>query len=307
MPAVDKTTEYIREDYVHSANSLFNFVSSVEHIIESLQKRALCPRYCTENVHYLNIQNGDKRFEEVAVLQKCFCDIPLHDVFKPFPVVLTENNKGLTKEQRELIPNKYSHPELYGEYAIGFSKSWGEKSNLQSIQYLVENSESTSEFSKVIEAAIKEEDLSDVIADSISHRICFVKPIRGRMKRRTKSGEKFEYEIFKNFHDEHEWRFVPLNKEGIDSLIAKTGLLKTAGLLNEMSDTIKEERFQHIWSPFCYDDIRHIIVPDIDGRIKIIEAINTLKDNLFDDENVELQKDILISKILVINEIVKDL
>ena len=247
MHAVDKTTEYIREDYVHSANSLFNFVSAAEYIIESLQRRALCPRYCTENVDYLNIQNGDNRFGEVAVLQKCFCDIPLHDVFKPFPVVLTENNDGLTKEQREMIPDKYSHPELYGEYAIGFSKSWGEKSNLQPIQYFVENSESTAEFSKAIDAAIKEENLPDVIADSIINRICFVKPLRGRMKRRAESGEKFEYEIFKNFHDEHEWRFVPLNTEGIDSLIAKTGLLKMAGLLNEMSNTIKEERFQHIW------------------------------------------------------------
>ena len=307
MPTVETTTEYVREDYVHSANSLFNFVSSAEYVIESLQIRALCPRYCTENVRYLNISNGDKRFEEVAVLQKCFCDIPLHEVFNPFPVVLTENNEGLTKEQRELIPEKCSHPELYGEYAIGFSKSWGEKSNLQPIQYLVVGSEPTDEFSKAIEAAIKEEDLPDVIADSISNRICFVKPVRGRMKRRAKNGEKYEYEIFKNYHDEHEWRFVPINKAGIDSLIAKTELLKMSGLLNEMSNTIKEERFQQIWLPFCYDDIRYIIVPNNDGRVEIIEAINDLKDDLFDDGNVELQKAILISKILVINEIAKDL
>lgn len=307
MPAAETTTEYVREDYVHSANSLFNFVSSAEYVIESLQMRALCPRYCTENVSYLNISNGDKRFEEIAVLQKCFCDIPLHDVFKTFPVVLTDNNEGLTIEQGELIPDKCSHPELYGEYALGFSKSWGEKSNLQPIQYLVEGSEPTAEFSKAIEAAIREEDLPDAIADSISNRLCFVKPVRGRMKRQAKTGERFEYEIFKNFHDEHEWRFVPINREGIDSLIAKTGLLKMAGLLSEMSNTIKEERFQHIWLPFCYDDIRYIIVPNNDGRIEIIEAINALKDNLFDEGNVGLQKAILISKILVINEIAKDL
>lgn len=307
MTGISTTREYIREDYVHSANSLFHFVSSAEYVISSLKRRALCPRCCTEDVRYLNIRNGEKQFDEVAVLQKCFCDITLQNVLKEFPVVSTENNEHLTKEQKDLIPGKSTHLELYGRFALGFSKSWGEKNNLQPIQYIVEGSGRADEFSRAIEAAIKENDLSDSIADSIINRICFTKPVRGRMKRRTAASGIFEFEIFKNFHDEHEWRYVPLNQQGIDNLIAKTALLDMAGLLNEMSDTIENERFQNIWLHFHYDDIRYIIVPDNEGRLEIINAIQALNDDLFDNEKAALQKSILISKILVINEIAKDL
>ena len=184
MSEIDHIREYAREDYVHSANSLFNFVSSAEYIVDSLQRQALCPRYCTEDIRYLKINNNGRRFEEVAVLQKCFCDIPLHEVFKPFSVDLTEANEGLTEDQIAAIPNICSHPELYGEYALGFSKEWGERNHLQPVQYLVEESESTIEFAKAIEVAIREDNLPDIIAESISNRMCFIKPVRGKMKRR---------------------------------------------------------------------------------------------------------------------------
>lgn len=42
------------------------------------------------------------------------------------------------------------------------------------------------------------------------------------------------------------------------------------------------------------------------GRIKVIETIQSIPDQLFSDSNIELQKAILISKIIVLNDLIKD-
>ena len=302
--AIPEKPDIVPEDYVHSANSLFHFVKSSEYLMEALQRRALCPRYCVEDVRYLNLTINGDRYEDVAVLQKCFCDLPLQNVIRKFPVTLSENNVGLTEKQREMIPTECSHPDLYGGFAIALSKSWGERHNLQPVHYMVEGANDVTEFSKSLITAYNEESFPEIIADSMINRICIMKPVRGRMKRWHEEG-KFEYEIFKNFHDEHEWRYVP--QGSIDSLVTNAGLVQTRDLLNQMSDSIAKEKNKGIWLPYRFADIRYIVVPDNGKRIEIIKAINALEDNLFDPEDIDLQKQLLISKIIVIEEITKDL
>lgn len=56
---MERNYEYIGEDYVHSANSLFHFVTKSQYLFDDLKRKALCPRYCNEDVGYLNINyNG---------------------------------------------------------------------------------------------------------------------------------------------------------------------------------------------------------------------------------------------------------
>ena len=40
-------------DDVQSANALFNFVGRLDYLVESLEKKALVPRYCEEDIGYL--------------------------------------------------------------------------------------------------------------------------------------------------------------------------------------------------------------------------------------------------------------
>ena len=74
----DNITYHPYVDYVQSANTLFHFMKQFGYLRTILSKRAIVPRYCIETMDYLHIKCGENDFSEVAVLQKCFCDIPLH-------------------------------------------------------------------------------------------------------------------------------------------------------------------------------------------------------------------------------------
>ena len=114
--------------------------------------------------------------------------------------------------------------------------------------------------------------------------------------------------IYKNFHDEREWRYVPsadiLASLNIESIIANPGMIP---LINEISKGLEQEKYRKLWLEFSYNDIRYIIVPDTNARIEIIKTINDLPDSCFEDEDdIVMQKYVLISKILVLAEIRKD-
>lgn len=201
----DNKVELIYDDYAQSANTLFHFMKKEHYLEEILLKKAIVPRYCNENLEYLKIKNGETVFKEVMVLQKCFCDIPFHKLTERFPLrIVGELDDAL----KEFIPESYTHPDLYGKYGIAFSKGWGEKNNLQPVHYLNEESRFTENFSNLIQKILIEDDVPDEFCDDILNRLCFIKPLRGTMKRRFEKGD-FEIELQKNFHDEKEWRYVP--------------------------------------------------------------------------------------------------
>lgn len=92
------------EDYSQSANTLFHFVKEPTYLKDILTEKALKPRYCREDIRYLNL----KSWEDILKLQKCFCDIPLE--------MLTRNTRiqiidpyDLTKEDITSIEKQNSH------------------------------------------------------------------------------------------------------------------------------------------------------------------------------------------------------
>ena len=134
--------ELAYDDYAQSANTLFHFMKKFEYLEEILEKKALIPRYCKEDLQYLNI--GGSSFAEAFVLQKCFCDIPFHKLTENFQLqAIGDHYQSLSEDEKIKVPSKYTHTDFYGEYAIAFSKGWGEKNNLQPIHYLNEYSNHT--------------------------------------------------------------------------------------------------------------------------------------------------------------------
>lgn len=70
--------------------------------------------------------------------------------------------------------------------------------------------------------------------------------------------------------------------------------------IRKVNKELEAEEYKNIWLKFKYDDIRYIIVPNKINRVEIIDyIIDTL-------EMPENEKYILISKILVLDEIRKD-
>lgn len=306
--------EHFMDDYAQSANTLFHFMTRKDYLEDILLNKAIIPRYCKENIEYLKIKNGDMPFSEVLVLQKCFCDIPFHKLTESFSVkAVGENYEQLEDRDKEKVPNKFTHPELYGEYAIAFSKRWGEKHNLQPIHYLNEISQYTRELSNLINQILNSDNVPEVYSDDVLNRLCFSKPLRGSMKRKFKCGDgrDIEIEYQKNFHDEQEWRYVPSNDAvasvKIDTVIANPYLLKMNGEEMDVSRELKEERYSSLWIKYSYDDVRYLIVPNVLARVELIKTIMSIPENMFNKNvDVEMQKYILISKILVLDEIRKD-
>ena len=68
-------------DYVQSANTLFNFMTDFGFLQSILFKKAIVPRYCIENINYLNVMLGTKKFSNlifimvIPIANQCMCHI----------------------------------------------------------------------------------------------------------------------------------------------------------------------------------------------------------------------------------------
>lgn len=308
-----KAQIFNRDDYAQSANTLFHFMSEKDYIKAILRKKAIIPRYCLEDIDYLNISG----FSRIAVLQKCFCDIPIHKIMHRF--ILNgdgEMFESLSNRDKERVTRNNTHPDFYGGYAIGFSKRWGENNNLQPVHYMSNNSIFTKSFGKYIQHALSYDDIADEIVDEVINRLCLVKPLRGTMERRIITEDKVDkvVKFIKNFHDEQEWRYIPTKGALIDAdkkaVIGNINILKFNDhkrIIDNLSDELMNEEFSMLWLRYEYDDIRYIIVPTKHDRIDLIEIIMGIPDPNFQySDNETMQKNILISKILVLEEIRKD-
>ncbi len=304
----------VYSDYVQSANTLFNFMEQFVFLQGILLKKAIVPRYCIEKMDYLNIKLGTKEFTDIAILQKCFCDIPLHKLSDTFSVTGSGASfNSLSSEEKVKIQHNKTHFDFYGEFAIGFAKEWSEHKKLQPIHYLNNESAFTDQFKQTLNIALNSDELLDVYSDDVIQRLAFIKPLRGLMPRKFKreDGSEILVEVLKNFHDECEWRYVPdsstLSSVNLESIIAKEDIISNNDVRDEINKNLESNRYNSLWLRFEYEDIRYIIVPNNNYRIDLIQAIKKIpSENFLATKSVSLQKEIMISKILVLDEIRRD-
>lgn len=252
-----------------SAHTLFHFTYNKNSLL-SILKNGLYVRYSLENFESLI---NDKA--EIVFPMTCFCDIPLSHVRR--------------------------HTNTYGKYAIGLSKSWGMKNQINPIIYTYPNSATTTILNDVFEnienffdieekelekfkfnrsAEIvyerfntREEEFSkrvESVNSKLSHFIRYIKPYEGKFYR---NGDYLENLV--RFYDEREWRFTPSR----EFLFSK-----------EMKDSYKSEYFidpkkrralniklaKHIKLEFEPNDVKFIIVErdnEIPDMIKKLDDI----------------------------------
>ena len=271
---------YNFEGYTQSANALFHFMTKRIYLETALSRKALVPWYCLEDISCLGLSIDGGNFNEIAILQKCFCDIPLYKIVVNFNLQLSEI------EGFELIKDN-THTGYYGEYAIAFSKAWCEDKNLQPIHYLNEKSSYAESFKKLINIALSSDDISNDYANDVLQRLALIKPLRGSMKRYFSKVNK-TIETIKNFHDEQEWRYIPRpgnlnminenNSFDINPIIANAELLNlysepSVRFIDKQSSLLEDEQNRIIWTEFNYSDIRYLIVTDNQARLEIVDYI----------------------------------
>ncbi len=292
-----------KDDYVQSANTLFHFMKEREYLIKALNDKALKPRYCMEDIDYININDlSGNKIKEVAVLQKCFCDIPLHKLMAKFEITISSDEEILDMEKKYKYENEYNtHPGCYGTFAVGFSKSWSVSHGLQPIIYLNKSSTFLNEYRCSFEKILNSKDIDDMFVDDLIGRLSYFKPLQGNMVRKI-DGKIIKFD--KNFHDEKEWRYIPSNemleKVELQRVISKPIIKRNLEAINK---NIEMSKYESIWLKFDYEDIKYIIVPSVFERDEMIKCILDMEIEKFKDV---FQRNVLISKILVLDDIRKD-
>lgn len=245
-----------------SSTSLFHFAKKEEYLLDTLE-RGFIPRYCLEEITYMERSfESDERYE-AAFPMKCFCDIRLSQ---------TKN-----------------HSKKYGEYIIGMKKQWAINSGAAPVTYvtrkgpdlglkrimsdlrsLLENStrkKTLLEISEVIESAstgrtidAKSLDINNPLDVAFILRTQYVilmqigqffKPVNGL----TWTGEGYEERYF---YDEREWRQTPVFKGGYRPQLTREEFLNKEFI--EREQNVLRNRYQY-GVKFSEEDINWIIVP----------------------------------------------
>lgn len=252
-----KQGEYIASAV--QADTMFTFATKVEFICNYIKKKYIPARYCIEDISYLKI-----KYDRIAIPMKCFCDIRLHDMEK--------------------------HLDCYGHNGIAFSKEWGLSKKLQPILYINTSSyiqeDYAAAFGEIIE--MQKENKPSIVNSYVLGLLLYMKPTQWNFKYRTTG--KTEP---KCFTEECEWRFIPnFNGENYKQILFNERDFNEK-YLNELNSCLAEEESYAL--TYDYDDVKYIIVEDVDAFKTVIACIEGIGLEHEDERH-------LISKIIIWSE-----
>ncbi|MFM0778008.1 abortive infection system antitoxin AbiGi family protein [Streptococcus suis] len=270
-----------------TANALFNFMREYSYLEKAILNMAICPRYYPEDISYLNLKYNSKDLTEWYIPMTCFCDIPLHQISYH-----AEGNSILLNDKG------------YGKFSIAFHKEFGIRKGIQPIHYLNTNSVQVAELTAALNILInKDSDYSedsDILMNFIFEYIRMIKPYTGKMKRRDRDNNVIE--IKKNFQDEHEWRYIPkLNPRELPLMLIEEEEIRAEEINKIYTDSILQTRDGVL--KFDVEDIRYIFVDTVQNRNRLIQFIRGKRKGR---RLSSQEKDILISKIMVYDELKED-
>jgi len=153
---------------------LFHYTRKPEHL-EDMIRNGLWPRYCEEDFAWLVGYSVTLAFPMI-----CFCDIPLDAA--------------------------EAHRIRYGDYALGFSKHWVKKLDINPLWYVHQESN----IGKRLAASLAMKprfDLAKLDGNPMRDLLPFIKPVSGSQPDRSANRDgAFEALAFE---DEMEWRHTP--------------------------------------------------------------------------------------------------
>ena len=274
-----------------TANALFNFMQEYSFLEKILLNMAIFPRYYPEDISYLKLKYKSIDLTEWYIPMTCFCDIPLHQISYH-----AEGNPSSPEDRG------------YGKFSIAFHKSFGIKKGIQPIHYLNQESINAVELTNTMNLLLSEDfegvseasKVNDIITNFIFEYIRIIKPYYGQMKRKGKDNQ--IQIIKKNFQDEHEWRYIPK----LESNELPLMLIEEKDILAEEVNKLYTDSIPLTTKgvlSFNVDDIRYIFVDTNQNRNKLIKFIRQKRKGRRLNRQ---EKDILISKIMVYDELKED-
>ncbi|HHF7051436.1 TPA: abortive phage resistance protein AbiGI [Streptococcus mutans] len=274
-----------------TANALFNFMREYSFLEKILLNMSISPRYYPEDIRYLKLKYNSKDLTEWYIPMTCFCDIPLHQISYH-----AEGNPSSPKDKG------------YGKFSIAFHKSFGIKKGIQPIHYLNEKSINVEELTNTmnlllnpdIDGINRDSETNYILTNFIFEYIRIIKPYYGQMKRKGKDNN--IQVVRKNFQDEHEWRYIPK----LESSELPLMLINEEDILAEEVNKIYTDSVPLTIKGrlnFDVEDVRYIFVDTVQNREKLIRFIKGKRKG---KRLCPQDKDILISKIMVYDELKED-
>ncbi len=194
------------------APNLYRYISDLKWVMQALKERQFRPRY------------SDEDFQWAAEAPCClwvpmvsFCEIPLDKC--------------------------RHHRDAYGDYVVGFTKTWGMKMGLNPVLYISANSSLAGRIRSQIKRKITKRPLVPNEFGALWPLVPYMKPDEGYQTYR--GPIRASTECNKAFEQEMEWRFVPRDWETlvsshqldrVEERIAKSNDFSGEGLAFEMSD-----------------------------------------------------------------------
>lgn len=241
-----------------SANYFFHYTWKIDHLI-SIMTDNFMPFYCMEGLEFLNYKH--LQLEGMAYPVVCFCDLP--------------------------ITRQKEHVSKFGGYGIALKKEWGiKKHHLTPIVYSHKGSLTSATLKGLIEIAKRlQEKLTkqefQIYNNLISVLMMHYKPYEGYPFIKTET--RFSNEL-RCFYDEREWRYIPLNCDGL-KLNLSMDEYKNKEILDKENKKIQEDNRLE----FGVDDIEFLFLKD---KSEIDQFLNKLKPKYSEQELLVIRKKI---------------
>jgi hypothetical protein len=237
-----------------SSDYFFHFTNKIDHLI-SIMNDNFMPFYCMESIDYLDLPSSNNI--GIAFPMVCFCDLP--------------------------ISRHSEYRKKYGEYGIGLKKNWGisnDENHLTPVIYSHRKSISSAnlmyfiEESKRYEINMTKEEIQ-VFKNNVSLLMMHFKPYSAFCY--NKEDKRFSNNEIR-FYDEKEWRYIPLNTDGLKLSLDYNEYMDVEEL-NEANRKIQKNNKLK----FEIDDVSFIFLSDKSDESKFLLEIS----KNYSEQNIE--------------------